>query len=88
MILDYLAKAHTITGNYHAELLTKLRKAIKDKRRGILTAGIDHLISTLSHVAVGAVQAAGFKTVNHSLYSSDIVPSDYLFANLKKHLRE
>ena len=41
-----------------------------------------------SHAVVTAAQAAGFKTVNHSPYSSDIAPSGfYLYTKLKTHLR-
>lgn len=92
LLTDYLEKGHTVTGLYYVNLIEKLREAIKNKRRGKLSSGVhllhDNAPSHTSHVAVTAIHAAGFKTLNHPPYSPDLAPSDYhLFSHLKRYLR-
>ncbi len=70
----------------------RLRKAIKEKRRGKLTKVVlllhDNAPAHTSGVAQVAILDGGFERLNHSAYSSDLIPSDfYLFRLLKKHLR-
>jgi hypothetical protein len=36
LLTDYLPRGQTITGSYYAQLVLKLREAIKEKRRGKL----------------------------------------------------
>ncbi|UYV70862.1 hypothetical protein LAZ67_8000908 [Cordylochernes scorpioides] len=40
LLLDFLNKGQTITGNYYANLVKQLREAIKEKRRGRLSRKI------------------------------------------------
>jgi len=40
LLIDYLPDKTTINGQYYANLLLKLRQAIKDKRRGMLMRGV------------------------------------------------
>jgi len=40
LLIDYLPDKTTMNGQYYANLLLKLRQAIKDKRRGMLTHGV------------------------------------------------
>jgi histone-lysine N-methyltransferase SETMAR len=40
LLIDYLAHGATITGSYYAQLVAKVRIAIKEKRRGKLRRGI------------------------------------------------
>jgi len=40
LLIHYIPDKTTMNGQYCANLLLKLRQAIKDKRRGILTRGI------------------------------------------------
>ena len=92
VLLDFLPHKRTITGDYYASLLHKLRDAIKAKRRGKLTKGIllqhDNAPVHKSRVAQAAVRACGFEQVNHPPYSPDLAPSDfYLFPHLKRELR-
>ena len=70
----------------------KLRDAIKEKRRGMLTRGVwllrDNAPIHKSMIAQQAVRDCGFVQLDHPAYSSDLAPSDYfLFHNLKSHLR-
>ena len=92
LLVDFLAHKQTITGAYYANLLKKLRDAVKQKRRGKLRRGVlllhDNAPVHKSHVAQGAVRECGFRELNHPPYSPDLAPSDYwLFPGLKKHLR-
>ena len=77
---------------YYADLLRKLRDAIKEKRRGKLTQISlllhDSASAHRSQVGQAAVVECGFEEMRHPSYSPDLAPSDYhLFPNLKKHLR-
>lgn len=92
VLVDYLEHGATITGQYYAELMPKLRAAIKSKRRGMLARGVllhqDNAPAHKSHVAMAAIHAAGFEVVDHPPYSPDLAPSDFhLFPKLKQHLR-
>lgn len=92
ILIDYKPPKTTITGAYYADLLKRLRAAIKEKRRGKLTAGVmilhDNAPVHKSRVAQASLQQCGFEQLNHPPYSPDLAPSDYyLFRNLKSHLR-
>jgi len=39
LLMDYLPEKTTMTGPYYGEVLTNLRHAVKEKRRGMLTRG-------------------------------------------------
>jgi [histone H3]-lysine36 N-dimethyltransferase SETMAR len=92
LLVDYLPPKTTITGQYYATLINRLRDAIKSKRRGKLSKGVmllhDNAPVHASQVAQLAIQRCGFHQCNHPPYSPDLAPSDfYLFRLLKKHLR-
>jgi histone-lysine N-methyltransferase SETMAR len=91
LMLDYLRKGQTITGTYYAKLLTRLRDALKVKRRGKLSRGVlfhqDNASSHTSSVAMATIQECGFELLPHPPYSPDLAPSDYhLFPELKSKL--
>ena len=46
LMIDYLERGKTVTGVYYAELIRKLRSAIKEKRRGKLSHDV-LLINTM-----------------------------------------
>ena len=73
-----------MTGPHYGEILTNLRQAVKEKRRGILTRGPLSLHSNapahMSRVAQAIVKDIGFEQVSCPPYSPDLTPSDfYLF---------
>jgi len=87
-----LEQGKTITGDYYASLLVKLRDAIKDKGRGKLRNGVlllhDNAPSHSSRVAVASAKQCGFELLLHPSYSPDLAPSDfYLFPKLKENIR-
>lgn len=66
---------------YCANLISKLREAIKENVRG-------KSFHTFA-VTKAAISKDGFELVGHPTYSSDLVPSDYwLFLKLKEHPHE
>lgn len=92
LMIDYLERGTTVTGVYYAELIRKLRKTIKEKRRGKLAQGVllhhDNAPAHTSHVAMAAIHECGFELLCHPPYSPDLAPSDFhLFRLLKDSLR-
>ena len=91
-MLDILPKRSTITGVYYANLLDKLRTAIREKRRDKLSKGVllqqDNARVHTCKVAMDAVERNGYELTPHPTYSPDLAPSDFfLFPNLKKDIR-
>ena len=92
LLIDFKERNTTVNGAYYASLLLKLRDAIKEKRRGMLSHGVrllhDNAPVHTAVVAKAAVKECGFKEIDHPPYSPDLAPSDYyLFSKLKKDLR-
>ncbi|UYV80644.1 hypothetical protein LAZ67_19001202 [Cordylochernes scorpioides] len=80
LLLDFLNKGQTITGNYYANLVKQLREAIKEKRRGKLSRKIvyhhDNAQSHRSLQAMAVIYYSGFEPLPHAPYSPDLAPSD------------
>ena len=77
---------------YYSNLLDKLRVALKNKRRGMLSRGIRHLSENApphsSRVAVDKARACGFGIVQHQPYSPDLAPRDFfLLAEMENPIR-
>lgn len=92
LLIDYLDIGSTITGQYYAHVIKKLRQAIVEKRRGMVTRGVlllhDNAPVHKSRVAQAAIRDCGFEQLDHPPYSPDLAPSDYfLFPNLKRFLK-
>ena len=86
LFIDYLPKGQTITGSYYANLIPKLREAIKEKL-GVLFLQYN-APPHRSEVALTAIRSAGFEVLDHPPYSPDLAPSDFqLFPKLKDHIR-
>lgn len=93
LFIDYLERGTTITGQYYAALISKLRNATKDERRGKLRRGVlfhhDNAPAHWSAFAMAIIQQAGIELVDHPPYSPDLAPSDfYLFPKFKEYLSE
>lgn len=92
LLIDYKEKGVSITGQYYASILERLKEAIKGKRRGKLAKGVlllhDNAPIHTSRIVLAALHKAGFDILEHPPYSPDLAPSDYyLFPKLKKELR-
>ena len=62
-----------MTGEYYANVLHRLKKKIKTKRRGKLTKGVLllHEIALVYKDKISAMTSGSFKEMVHPLYSSD-----------------
>ena len=81
-----------MTGQYYADVIQKLRQAIKDKRRGKSAKGVlllhDNAPVHKALAAKSCIRECGFEELIYPPYSPDLAPSDYyLFRNLKSHIR-
>ncbi|UYV81812.1 K02A2.6-like [Cordylochernes scorpioides] len=90
LLLDFLNKGQTITGNYYANLVKQLQEAIKEKRRGKLSRKIvyhqDNAPSHRSLQTMAAIYDSGFELLPYAPYSPDLALSDFhLFPHLKNH---
>ena len=81
----------TINAAAYCSTLTKLRRAIKNKRRGLLTSGVLLLHDNARpHSALqtqNLIRSFGWEQIDHPPYSPDLAPSDFhLFRYLKEFL--
>ena len=88
ILIDYLQKGQTITGEYYATLLRRLHKNCQRSIRNWRTKNIlfhqDNAPAHTSAVSMTKVHKLGFKLLPHLPYSPDLVPSHFfLFPNLK-----
>lgn len=91
LLVDFMPRGTTINAIAYCETLTKLRRAIQNRRRGMLTKGVSLLHDNARpHVANSTkdlLNKFGWDTVTHPPYSPDMAPSDYhLFTHLKEHM--
>ena len=91
LLVDFMAHGTTINADRYCETLKKLRRAIQNRRRGMLTKGVCLLHNNARpHVArqtVALLDQFGWDIITHPPYSPDLAPCDYhLFPKLKEHL--
>ena len=89
LLIHYMPHNVTITRVFYAELLRKLRVAIKEKRRGKLIHVPlllrDKAPAHRSHVGHAALVECGLEDIGHTPYSPDLATGDnHLFQILKK----
>lgn len=92
IMVDYLEKGKTVSGEYYALLLGQLRDRLKEIRRDKLSRGVlllqDNAPAHNSNVAKLAIADCGYELLPHPPYSPDLAPSDYyLFKMLKPYLK-
>jgi histone-lysine N-methyltransferase SETMAR len=91
LLIDYLEKGKTITGDYYAALLVKLKTVIGEKRPGMAKKKVlfhhDNAPVHSGRVASQKLSDLKFQVLPHPPYSPDLAPSDYhLFPKLKTFL--
>lgn len=91
LLVDFMPKGTTINAAAYCETLKKLKKKIKDKRRGMLTRGVsllhDNARPHTARLTQDLLVSFGWDIVTHPPYSPDLAPSDYhLFNKLKEFL--
>ncbi|KAJ4427620.1 hypothetical protein ANN_25268 [Periplaneta americana] len=89
--LDFMPKGTTINANRYCETLRKLRRAIQNKRRGMLSRGAVLLHDNARpHTAASTRELLDqfcWEIFDHPPYSPDLAPSDFhLFTKLKDFL--
>ena len=74
LMIDYLERGKIVTGVYYAELIRKLRSAIKEKRRGNLSHGVllhqDNSPVLTSAVVMAAIRECGFCSVDLRIHQT------------------
>lgn len=91
LLIDFLPRGATINKDVYCETLKKLRRAIQNKRRGMLTKGVvfihDNARPHTANVTRTLLQGFGWDVFDHPPYSPDLAPSDFhLFLHLKSFL--
>lgn len=83
LLIGYLENSRPVTGEYYANVLQKLHKAILEKRRGLVTRGVlllhDNAPVHRSHVVQAAIRERGFEQLDHPPYSPDLALSDLIY---------
>lgn len=92
ILVDYLDKGKTMTGECYSSLLQKVREKIVENRREMVCKGVlflqDNAPAHKSQFAMSKLRDLGFELVELPPYSPDLAPSDYyLFSKLKKNLK-
>lgn len=92
LLVDFMVQGTTITSEVYRETLKKLRRAIQNKRRGLLSSGVVLLHDNARPHTAARTQDLlnhfNWEVFNHPPYSPDLAPSDYhLFSHMKNWLR-
>lgn len=88
LLVDFLPRGQTINTNSYCETRKKLRSAIKNKRRGMLSRGIvfihDNARSHTANVTKQLHADFAWEQFNRLPYSPDLALSDFhLFSHMK-----
>jgi len=91
LLVDFMARGTTINADRYCETLKKLRRAIQNRRRGMLTKDIcllhDNARPHVARQTVVLLDQFGWDIITHPPYSPDLAPCDYhLFPKLKEYL--
>uniref|UniRef100_A0A1B6ITX5 Tc1-like transposase DDE domain-containing protein n=1 Tax=Homalodisca liturata TaxID=320908 RepID=A0A1B6ITX5_9HEMI len=91
ILVEFMERGTTINAAVYSDTLKKLRRAIQNRRRGMLTSGIVLLHDNARpHTAARTqdlLNSFGWNIFEHPPYSPDLAPSDFhLFPNMKKWL--
>jgi histone-lysine N-methyltransferase SETMAR len=91
LLVDFMERGTTINAERYCETLTKLRRAIQNRRCGMLSAGVvflhDNARPHTARRTLTELQKFNWQVLDHPPYSPDLAPSDYhLFMNMKKPL--
>lgn len=92
LLVEFLERGATINADMYCKTLMKLRRAIQNKRRGMLSSGIvflhDNARPHTARSTVHLIEKFGWDVFDHPPYSPDLAPSDYhLFLLLKQWLQ-
>lgn len=81
LLVEFMEPGTTITAAVYCETLRRLRRAIQNKRRGKLTAGVVLIHDNARPHTAGATQRLleqfGWDIFDHPPYSPDLAPCDF-----------
>ena len=91
LLVDFLPQGSTINAGVYCGTLKKLRRAIQNKRRGLLSRGVVMIHENACPHTAAATQnlftTFGWEQFDHPHFSPDLAPSDFhLFLHLKSFL--
>lgn len=91
LLVDFMEPRTTITKEVYCETLRRLRRAIQNKRRGMLSSGVvlihDNARPHSANMTKDLLKKFKWEVFEHPPYSPDLAPSDYhLFRELKSWL--
>lgn len=87
LLIDYLPKGKTITGEYYRILLDKLDETIREKRPGLQKKKNIFAPVHKSVLTMAKLRDLHYELLEHPPYSPDLAPSDFhLFPKLKMFL--
>ncbi|GFW25318.1 histone-lysine N-methyltransferase SETMAR [Trichonephila clavipes] len=91
LLVEFMQQGTTINAAAYCATLTKLRRAIQNKRRGLLTSGVVLLHDNASpHSAINTqnlIRSFGWEQIDHPPYTPVMAQSDFhLFRYLKEFL--
>ncbi|KAJ4451550.1 hypothetical protein ANN_03016, partial [Periplaneta americana] len=91
LLIDFLPRGETVNADRYCETLRKLRRAIQNKRRGMLTASVvllhDNARPHTARRTAAALTEFCWELFDHPPYSPHLAPSDFhVFLHLKKFL--
>ncbi|GFS91927.1 mariner Mos1 transposase [Trichonephila clavipes] len=89
LLVEFMQQGTTINAAAYCATLTKLRRAIQNKRRSLLTSGVLLLHDNAKpHSAINTqnlIRSFGWEPIDHPPCSPDLAPSDFhLFRYLKE----
>ncbi|GFT25039.1 uncharacterized protein TNCV_179531 [Trichonephila clavipes] len=81
LLIDFLPRSETVNADRYCETLRKLRRAIQNKRRGMLTADVmllhDYVRPHTARRTAAVLTVFGWELFDHPPYSPDLAPSDF-----------
>ncbi|GFX47055.1 mariner Mos1 transposase [Trichonephila clavipes] len=91
LLVEFMQQGTTINAAAYCTTPTKLRRAIQNKRRDLLTSGVLLLHgNAIPHFAINTqnlIRSFGWEQIDHPPYCPDWAPSDFhLFRYLKEFL--
>ncbi|GFV84203.1 mariner Mos1 transposase [Trichonephila clavipes] len=91
LLTDFLPRDETVNVDHYCETLRKLRRAIQNKRRGMLNASVvllrDNARPHAARRTTAVLTEFGWELFDHFPYSSVLAASDFhIFLHLKKFL--
>lgn len=91
LLVEYLPQRETVNKEYYFDVLCRLKNAIKNKRKGLLSKKVlllhDNARPHTANLTKSLLQDFKWDVFDHPAYSPDLAPSDYyLFCHLKKFL--